>query len=33
MSVSEIPSGYSVSLLDLGQFVLDVTEFNFIAGI
>jgi hypothetical protein len=29
--VSEIPSGYGVRLLDLGQFVL--TEFNFITGI
>jgi hypothetical protein len=33
LSVSEIPSGCGVRLLDLGQFVLDVTEFNFITGI
>jgi len=33
LSVSEIPSGYPVRLLDLGQFVLDVTEFNFITDI
>lgn len=33
LSVSEIPSGHGVRLLDLGQFVLDVIELNFIAGI
>lgn len=33
LSASEIRLGYGVHLLDLGQFVLDVTEFNFITSI
>jgi len=33
LSVSEIRLGYGVRLLDLGQFVLGVTEFNFITSI